>query len=118
MEQGDARRWRGVTLVCVTGLLLVVVGVPVAGAFALFSGIGFGDATYRSLHEHYALCDEIFAAGAALLFVLYLLDVSYWSARARGVKYMLVTLGAGGLAAGAVLSTQKYPSAPFALFHL
>ena len=113
------RAWTGATLFCVTLALIVVVGVPVAGAFALFSGIGFGDDTYRSLHRHYELCDDIFLAGVAFLLLVYLLDISYWRGTlgciARRVSF---TLGFGGLAAGAVLATEKYPAAPFALFTL
>eukprot|EP00937_MAST-01D_sp_MAST-1D-sp2_P002690 g2690.t1 len=104
---------------CVTLALAALVGIPVAGAFALFSGIGFGDATYRSLHRHYALCDEVFAGGAALLVLIYLLDVSYWRGTlGRLARRVLVTAGAAGLAAGGVLATEKYPAAPFALFVL
>ena len=107
------------SVTCLSLVLVVFVVPPVAGAFVLFSGIGYGDATYTALAAHYTLCDNLLAAGAAMLLALYLLDVSYWrGAIMVPLRRILLLLGLAGCAAGVVLTTQKYPAAPFAVFVL
>jgi hypothetical protein len=99
--------------------LLILLLLPPGFLFGvLFTARGWGGAVVIALEPYYDISRLVAAGGVGTLFLLYLLDFSYWKGIWTSIRTLLVVLSAVVISVGGVLMAREYAALPMLIYLL
>lgn len=100
---------RAVALVCILSLPAFLFGV-------LFTSVGWGVTVITELRKFYEKARAVGYAGFGILFILYLLDGSYWRGCWRLLRVVLTMCAVCLIGIGGILMAREYAALPMLVF--
>ena len=84
-------------------LLYIILAFPAFVFGVLFTAKGYGRVVVTSLAPYYDISRLVAAGGAGLVFLMYLLDMSYWKGIYKTLRTILLIIAGLTMVAGGVL---------------
>ena len=99
--------------------LVVLSSLPAVLFGVAFTYIGKGQTVFLFVKQYYGYSEMVGYAGLLILFLLYVLDASYWrGAATQALKAVFFAIAGLCLLVGAVLMAKVLPSVPLLMFLL